>query len=111
MQNAAASVVTELLPGVVAAAPVAIQLRADLKRCATKFERAAEGIDCCRRCNPFDCEPCRVRGEDSEISQYSEKYKDCVCRSWQRALTRTFGPGSTQAILASLEDAGLEERR
>ena len=104
----AAALGAVVLPGVIDIARTTIRLNADLKRCSTIFRNTASEVECCRRCNPVHCVPCRA-GFSVDILQAEAKYKSCVLRAWKRAVERTVSRPSLETILSSLVDAGIAE--
>ena len=63
----AAELLTVIAPAVV---DVSIQLveRARLQTACTKLLRQYRNVECCRRCDPEHCVPCRVIGEEDSLS-------------------------------------------
>ena len=98
-----------VLPGLIASASTTIRLSADLKRCGTVFRNTALEIECCRRCDPVRCVPCRA-SPNADIFQAEDRYKSCVQRAWRRAVERTVSKPTLEAILSSLEDAGFADK-
>ena len=63
----AAELLTTIAPAVF---DVSIQLaeRAKLQVACTKLLRQYRNVECCRRCDPEHCVPCRIAGEDLTLS-------------------------------------------